>query len=72
MKAKDLISAFKMYIIELLLMSGLFSWLKAIWDALETAFDGGVQESVSDTVIAAILVLIVWYQIRKWIVIRES
>ena len=47
-------------------------WLKIIWDALEIAFDSGVKESISDSVIAAILIFIVWIQIRKWFVIKES
>ncbi|AIY81781.1 hypothetical protein FDC50_06905 [Clostridium botulinum] len=69
---KNLKIVFKQYIIDMLVMSGLFMWLKTIWDALEITFDNGVQESISDSVIAGILIFIVWIQIRKWVVIKES
>lgn len=69
---KNLKIAFKQYIVDMLVMSGLFMWLKIIWDALEITFDNGVKESISDSVIAAILIFIVWIQIRKWFVIKES
>ena len=69
---KELSNVLKRYIVDVLIMSGLFILLKELWDALEIKFDGGIQVSVSDTIIAAILVLILWKQIRKWIVIKES
>lgn len=69
---KNLKIAFKQYIIDTAVISGLVMWLKIIWDVLEIAFDGGIQESISDSVIAVIFILIIWMQVRKWFVIRES
>ena len=59
-------------VINILLMSGIAMWIKISWDALEEIFDNGVQESISDTVIAAMLMLIIWNKVRKWFTIKES
>lgn len=67
-----MIKKIKETVIELLIMSGIMVWLNFLWAKLEETFDGGVQESVADTVIAIILVLIIWNQIKKWFVIKES
>ena len=40
--------------------------------SLEIVFDGGVQESISDSLISIIFVTAVWWKIRNWIVIKES
>ena len=66
------IKSFKRYIVDALIMSGLFALLKLLWDELEILFDGGVQESISDSVIAVILVTILWVHIRKWITVEGS
>ena len=39
---------------------------------LEIVFDGGVQESISDSLISIIFVTMVWWQIKNWIIIKES
>ena len=39
---------------------------------LEIVFDGGVQKSISDSLISIIFVTIIWWQIKNWIVIKES
>ncbi|WP_238899346.1 hypothetical protein [Clostridium sp. YIM B02500] len=67
-----MIKEFKRYIVDVLIMSGLFAILKVLWDELEILFDGGVQVSISDSVIAVILVLLLWIDIRKWIIIKKS
>ena len=59
-------------VINVLLMSGITIWIKFLWDALEEIFDNGVQESISDTVIAAMLMIMIWNKVRKWFVIKES
>lgn len=69
---KALIINIKQYVINALIISGLLMWLKILWDALEIVFDGGIQESISDTVIASILILIIWNKIRKWFFINKS
>lgn len=67
-----MIKEFKRYIVDVLIMSGLFAILKVLWDELEVLFDGGVQVSISDSVIAVILVFLLWIDIRKWIIIKKS
>ena len=64
--------AIKENVINVLLMSGIAMWIKISWDALEEIFDNGVQESISDTVIAAMLMVMIWNKVRKWFVIKES
>ena len=59
-------------VINILLASGITMWIKFLWDVLEKIFDNGVQESISDTVIAAMLMLIIWNKVRKWFTIKES
>ena len=62
----------KKYITDVLVVNGLILILKLLWDQLEITFDGGVQESISDSVIALILVMLIWWNIRKWISIRDK
>ena len=62
----------KLYIIDVLIINGITLILKMVWDGLEIVFDGGIQESCSDTVIAFVLVLILWMEIRKWIIVRSA
>ncbi|NOW31511.1 hypothetical protein [Clostridium beijerinckii] len=56
--------------IHVFIMTGMFYWLKALWDKLECLFDGGIQESVSDSIIALILIYILWQKIINWIEIK--
>ena len=51
---------------------GIFTLLSSLWMVLEIVLDGGVQESISDSLISIIFVTAVWWQIKKWIVIKES
>ena len=60
----------KKTVIDVVLCAGLTSFLKLFWDGLELLFDGGIQESISDTVIAIILITILWRHIRKWIMVN--
>ncbi len=62
----------KQYIIDIVLIHGITLLLKMFWDGLEIVFDGGIQESCSDTVIAFILVFMLWIKIRKWIIIKTG
>ncbi|RXM79599.1 hypothetical protein DP144_01980 [Clostridium tetani] len=62
----------KRYITDVLIINGLCLILKLSWDCLEIMFDGGIQESISDTVIAFILITLLWRNIRKWISIRDK
>ena len=62
----------KQYIIDVLIINGITLILKMFWDGLEIVLDGGIQESCSDTVIAFILVLILWKEIRKWVTVRTT
>ena len=62
----------KTFIVDMLMWFGIFTPLSILWMALEYAFDGGVQESISDSLISIIFVTMVWWQIKKWIVIKES
>lgn len=67
-----IIKDLKTYILDMCLIGGLSTILKLIWDKLEMTFDGGVQTSNADTVIAIVLIVILWSYIRKWIVIKED
>ena len=60
----------KTFIVDMLMWFGIFTLLSSLWMALEIAFDGGVQESISDSLISIIFVTAVWWQIKKWIVIK--
>ncbi|WP_282804557.1 hypothetical protein [Clostridium tetani] len=62
----------KRYITDVLIINGLCLILKSSWDYLEIMFDRGIQESISDTVIAFILITLLWRNIRKWISIRDK
>ena len=62
----------KKFIVDILIWSGIFTPLSVLWMVLEDAFDGGVQESISDSLISIIFVTAVWWQIKNWIVIKES
>lgn len=53
-------------------MTGMFYWLKVLWDELECLFDGGIQESISDSIIAVILIYILWQKIITWIEIKSE
>lgn len=66
------IKSFKRYIVDVTIMSGLFALLKLFWDELEILFDGGIQESISDSIIAIILVYILWQKIIKWIEVKNE
>lgn len=70
MKLKEIIEPTKQFVIDILLVTGLLYLLKAFWDELEILFDGGIQESISDTVIAVIIIWFLWYKIRQWITIK--
>ena len=62
----------KIFIVDILIWFGIFTPLRSLWMVLEDAFDGGVQESISDSLISIIFVTIIWWQIRNWIVIKDS
>ena len=62
----------KIFIVDAIIWFGIFALLSGLWMALEYVFDGGVQESISDSLISIIFVTAVWWQIKKWIVIKES
>ena len=62
----------KIFIVDILIWFGIFTPFRSLWMVLEDAFDGGVQESISDSLISIIFVTIIWWQIRNWIVIKES
>ena len=62
----------KTFIVDMSIWSGIFTLLSSLWMVLEIVFDGGVQESISDSLISIIFVTIIWWQIRNWIVIKES
>lgn len=61
----------KQWIIDVLMWTGIFSWILSVWQLLEETFDGGIQQSISDSIIAAILVTLIWIQIRKLITVKE-
>lgn len=62
----------KRYIIDVLIWSGIFTLLLEIWKGLEIVFDGGVQASVSDSIVAAVIVTVIWKELRKWVEIKEN
>ena len=62
----------KIFIVDILIWSGIFTPLSILWMVLEDVFDGGVQESISDSLISIIFVTAVWWKIKNWIVIKES
>ena len=62
----------KIFIVDILIWFGIFTPLSILWMVLEDAFDGGVQESISDSLISIIIVTMFWWKIRNWIVIKES
>jgi hypothetical protein len=61
-----------MYVIDVLTIFGLETFIKLVWDYLENTYDGGIQVSTSDSVIAFILTLVLWWNIRKWIIIKDT
>lgn len=61
----------KQWIIDVLIWTGIFSWILSVWQLLEETFNGGIQQSISDLIIAAILVTLIWIQIRKLITVKE-
>lgn len=64
---KNNINYLKEYVIDLCIWSGLFELLNLLWQELEILFDGGIQPSISDSVIGIILVTLLWLKIKKWI-----
>ena len=62
----------KIFILDILIWAGIFILLSSLWIVLEIVFDGGVQKSISDSLISIIFVTIIWWQIKKWIVVKES
>ena len=74
MKVKKVILSlgFKEIIISYLLWAGIFFCIRDFWQLLETIFDNGIEESISDTVIAVILSILLWYQARSCIIIKNK
>ena len=62
----------KKIIVDTIIWFGIFTILSSLWMVLEIVFDGGVQESISDSLISIIFVTMVWWQIKNWIIIKES
>ena len=62
----------KIFIVDAIIWFGIFTLLSSLWMLIEIVFDGGVQESISDSLISIIFVTIFWWQIKNWIVIKES
>ena len=62
----------KIFIVDAIIWFGIFTLLSSLWMVLEIVFDGGVQESISDSLISIIIVTMFWWKIRNWIVIKES
>ena len=62
----------KIFIVDILIWSGIFTPFRSLWMVLEYAFDGGVQESISDSLISIIIVTMFWWKIRNWIVIKDD
>ena len=58
------------YIIIVLLWSGICYNISEVWEFLEMYFDGGVQHSIADTFIAAILTFVIWNNVIKFIEIK--
>ena len=61
-----------MFIVDILIWFGIFTPFRSLWMVLEYAFDGGVQESISDSLISIIIVTMFWWKIRNWIVIKDD
>ena len=57
----------KKIIVDTIIWFGIFTLLSSLWMVLEIVFDGGVQESISDSLISIIFVTMVWWQIKNWI-----
>ena len=57
----------KIFIVDMLMWFGIFTLFSSLWMVLEIVLDGGVQESISDSLISIIFVTMVWWQIRNWI-----
>ena len=57
----------KKIIVDTIIWFGIFTLLSSLWMLLEIVFDGGVQESISDSLISIIFVTMVWWQIKNWI-----
>ena len=57
----------KKIIVDTIIWFGIFTLLSSLWILLEIVFDGGVQESISDSLISIIFVTMVWWQIKNWI-----
>ena len=62
----------KIFIVDAIIWFGIFTLLSSLWMLLEIVFDSGVQESISDSLISIIFVTMVWWQIKNWIIIKES
>ena len=62
----------KIFIVDILIWFGIFTPFRSLWMVLEDAFDGGVQESISDSLISIIIVPMLWRKIRNWIVIKDD
>ena len=60
----------KKYIVLVLLWSGIVYNISEVWEFLEMYFDGGVQHSIADTFIAAILTFVIWNNVIKFIEIK--
>ena len=57
----------KKIIVDTIIWFGIFTLLSSLWMVLEIVFDGGVKESISDSLISIIFVTMVWWQIKNWI-----
>ena len=62
----------KTFIVDMLMWFGIFTLLSSLWMVLEIVLDGGVQESISDSLISIIIVTMFWWKIRNWIVIKDD
>ena len=68
---KIVLNNLRKYIINALIVTGMFTWIRTFWCVLEVKFDNGIQASNSDTIISLILVLLLWNIVIKWFVIKE-
>ena len=57
----------KKIIVDIIIWFGIFAILSILWMVLEIVFDGGIQKSISDSLISIIFVTMAWWQIRNWI-----
>ena len=62
----------KIFIVDAIIWFGIFTLLNSLWMVLEIVFDGGVQESISDSLISIIIVTMFWWKIRNWIVVKDD